>query len=156
MFPVLLLWLCNVLLIIDWAQNKRPGFWLWVLVFFGPLGAMAYVVYFYEDITFPIPLARTLRSLGRGPQLRACPRCGQARELKAHQDGRQLHFMCDECAELTFAPPESKGSRADVVARAKAIVEEVDRHFAAKLGTAEPAAPPEPAEVAEPEAEPEV
>ncbi|MGE0493340.1 MAG: hypothetical protein AB7S38_29300 [Vulcanimicrobiota bacterium] len=133
MFPVLLLWLLNVLLIIDWAQNKRPRFWLGVLIFFGPLGALAYVVYFYEDITFPIPLARTLRGLGQAPKLRACPRCGQARELKAHQDGRQLHLMCDECARLTFAPAESRGSRSDVVARAKAIVEEVDRHFAEKL-----------------------
>lgn len=146
MFPVLLLWLLNVLLIIDWAQNKRPRFWLGVLIFFGPLGALAYVVYFYEDITFPIPLARTLRGLGQPPRLRTCPRCGQARELKAHQDGRQLHFMCDECASVTFAPAESRGSRSDVVARAKAIVEEVDRQFTEKLTS--------PVEVVE--AEPEV
>ena len=105
MIALAYLWLLNVILIIDWARNRRPLFWLWALVAFGPIGAMAYIIYYYEQINFPIELATTIRKLTGKKVLRACPRCGTVAELKPHQDGRQLHFMCELCIERTFLEP---------------------------------------------------
>ena len=105
MNPWLYLWLLNLILIIDWAKNKRPTFWLVALIFFGPLASVAYVTYFYEQINFPIELAKSIRKLTGKKVERSCPRCGLVGELKAHQDGRQLHFMCERCIDLTYKEP---------------------------------------------------
>lgn len=95
----------NIILIIDWAKNKRPIPWLFALVLLGPLGGMAYVIYYYEQINFPIKLAQTIRGLTQKPIAKPCPRCGVVAELKQHQDGRQMHFMCQQCIEMTFLEP---------------------------------------------------
>ena len=100
-----LLWFLNVVLVIDWAKNRRPLPWLGALCLFGPLGAMAYRIYYWESINFPFPLAKTLRKLTGKKTLRECPRCGQVGELVSHQDGRQMHFMCEACVRRTFMEP---------------------------------------------------
>ena len=99
------LWLLNVVLVIDWAKNRRPAFWLFALLTLGPLGGLAYLIYYYEEINFPFPLARTLRKAFGKPVKRQCPRCGQHAELVSHLDGRQHHFMCQTCVEATFMEP---------------------------------------------------
>lgn len=137
------LWILNLLLIVDWAKNRRQPFWLPALVLFGPLGAAAYIIYYYESINFPIELAKTVRRLTGKKVVKACPRCGEVAEIKAHQDGRQLHYMCQSCIELTFAQGETAMSAVEMAAD---IVREA--------GSRQPEAPPVLKE-SEPEAEPE-
>lgn len=99
------LWILNVVLLVDWAKNRRPAFWLFALILLGPLGGLAYTVYFYEEITFPFPIASTLRRLIGKQAVHRCPRCGRTAPLIAHMDGRQQHFMCSRCVEQTFLEP---------------------------------------------------
>ncbi len=127
------LWILNLLLIVDWAKNRRQPFWLPALVLFGPLGAAAYIIYYYESINFPIELAKTVRRLTGKKVVKACPRCGEVAEIRAHQDGRQLHYMCQSCIELTFTRGETAGS---AVAMAADIVREA--------GSRQPQAAPAP------------
>lgn len=101
------LWILNLLLIVDWAKNRRQPFWLGALVLLGPFGAAAYIIYYYESINFPIELAKTVRRLTGKKVLKRCPRCGEIAEIKAHQDGRQLHYMCQACIDFTFAQGET-------------------------------------------------
>lgn len=100
-----LLWLLNIVLVIDWAKNRRPFPWLMALALFGPVGALAYLIYYYEEINFPFELAKTVRKLTGKKTLRPCPRCGAVTELVSHQDGRQMHFMCETCVRKTFMEP---------------------------------------------------
>lgn len=98
MNPLAWLWLINVLLVVDWAKNRREPFWLFVLILLGPIGAMAYIIYFYEDITFPFPLAQTYRRLTGTPVTRICRRCGKrVSQLVPVEQGRQTHHMCRSC-----------------------------------------------------------
>ncbi|MCA9779034.1 MAG: hypothetical protein KC800_20035 [Candidatus Eremiobacteraeota bacterium] len=99
------LWFLNIVLVIDWAKNKRPFPWLAALCLFGPLGALAYLIYYWESINFPFELAKTVRKLMGKKTFRECPRCGEVAELVAHQDGRQMHFMCEACVRRTFMEP---------------------------------------------------
>jgi ribosomal protein S27AE len=119
----IILWLLNIILVIDWAKNKRPLPWLAALCLFGPLGALAYLIYFYESINFPIELAKTVRQLTGKKTLRACPRCGQVKELVSHQDGRQKHFMCQACVERTFMEPHDSS---EVLEAANSILKSSD------------------------------
>jgi ribosomal protein S27AE len=123
MNPLAYLWIINLLLIVDWAKNRRPTFWLVALIVFGPIGAVAYTIYFYEQINWPIELAKTVRSLTGKPALRPCPRCGTVAELKAHQDGRQTHFMCPHCIERTFLAPRQAS---EAVEAARNILQDTD------------------------------
>ena len=115
--------LLNLVLIVDCAKNRRPVSWFFILLFGGPLGAIAYLIYFWESINFPIPLARTLREPGSGKTQKRCPRCGLHKELKQHQDGRQLHFMCESCAQQTFGERDQTHGVLSVLEQAQAIVE---------------------------------
>ena len=123
MRPYLFLWLLNIVLVIDWAKNKRPLPWLAALCLFGPLGAMAYLIYYYESINFPIELAKTVRRMTGKKTVRACPRCGQVAELVSHQDGRQMHFMCRACVEKTFMEPHDSS---EVIQDAHSILKSAD------------------------------
>ena len=118
-----LLWLLNVVLIIDWAKNRRQLFWLGALICFGPLGAMAYTIYFYEQINFPIELAKTVRKLTGKQVLRMCPRCGLVDELELHQDGRLHHFMCRTCIRKTYLDPVDP---LDVIEAAQTIIKSTE------------------------------
>lgn len=114
------LWLLNVLLVIDCAINKRNLTWFFILTL-GPVGALAYLVYFFESITFPFPVARAWRAITQKKVLKPCPRCGVVSEIKAHQDGRQLHYMCEVCIQKTFSGESEVEA---VVQAAEAIVQE--------------------------------
>lgn len=93
------LFLPNLLLLVDWARHRRGVGWFFVLAGFGPLGAVAYTVYFWESITFPFPLARTFRSWNQGPVSKRCQRCQQlASRVEWVEDGRTRHLMCAACA----------------------------------------------------------
>lgn len=95
----LIFWLPSLLFLIDWAQNKRALYWAYLLIALGPFGALAYLLYNYESITFPFPIARTLRELGRGRAPKTCPRClTTVDRLEAVEDARQTHYMCPACA----------------------------------------------------------
>lgn len=111
------LWILNLVLLIDWAKNRRPAFWLFALVTLGPLGALAYLIYYYEDINFPIRLAATVRKLSGGEPVRPCPRCGTVTTLISHTDGRQEHFMCRTCVERTFLEPHKPWEAVDAAAK---------------------------------------
>ncbi len=98
MYPWLL-WIPSILFLVDFARHKRDLYWVYILVALGPLGALAYLLYHYESITFPFPIARTFRSLGQRPVAKTCPRCGQTvMALESIVDGRQSHYMCAACA----------------------------------------------------------
>lgn len=123
MNPIAYLWILNLILVVDWAKNKRPTFWLAALVLFGPIGALAYLIYFYEQINFPIEVAKTIRRIRGKKVLRECPRCGGVSELVAHVDGRQQHFMCELCVERTFVEPHRPE---EVVKAAQSILSNFD------------------------------
>lgn len=114
-------WIINLILIVDWAKNRRPLYWLWFLIVFGPISAFAYIIYYYEEINFPIELAKTVRRLLGKKVVKECPRCGIVSEIKAHQDGRQTHFMCQLCIERTFVSGDRTSLR--VVQAAAEIVQ---------------------------------
>ena len=89
----------NLLFVIDCAKNRRDPVWFFVLGFLGPLGAIAYGVYFWESITFPLPLAKMARQAGRKTE-RRCPHCGQwVDKLFPYTDGRQQRQLCAGCRE---------------------------------------------------------
>lgn len=95
----LLWWLPSLLFLVDAAKHKRELYWIYLLIALGPFGALAYLLYHYESITFPFPIARTLRGLGKPAGPKRCPRCGEmSSNIQAVQDGRQSHFMCAACA----------------------------------------------------------
>lgn len=154
MNPLAYIWILNIVLIIDWAKNRRPTFWLGALIFFGPLGAMAYIIYFYEQINFPIEIAKSIRRWTGKKVVKACPRCGIVSEIKAHQDGRQLHYMCQLCIERTFVAEKSALS---VVQAAADIVREAVQVFPEAAQEAEQAREesPETAPTATAQKEPE-
>jgi len=93
----LIFFLPNLLLVIDCALHRRDLSWFFVLGLLGPLGAIAYLVYFRESITFPFPLARLLA----GPKTqRKCPQCGRwANQLFPFTDGRQERTICSICRD---------------------------------------------------------
>ncbi len=98
MYPWLF-WLPSVLFLVDFAQHKRELYWAYILIALGPLGALAYLLYHYESITFPFPIARTVRQLTQRSVTKTCPRCGQTvKSLESVMDGRQYHTMCAACA----------------------------------------------------------
>lgn len=90
-------WVLSLALVIDCAKNRRDLTWFFIL--FLPFGSLAYLVYFWESITFPFPVARTLRSLtGRRSQSKRCSRCHQLTPtLEPFEDGRTIHFLCSMC-----------------------------------------------------------
>lgn len=95
----LLWWLPSLLFLVDAARNRRELYWIYLLIALGPFGALAYLLYHYESITFPFPIARTLRQMGQRPVARRCPRCGEmSTALDTVVDGRQSHLMCPACA----------------------------------------------------------
>jgi hypothetical protein len=65
---------------------------------------MAYLIYYWESITFPFPPASTLRRLTQGPVSKRCHRCQQlASRVEWVEDGRSRHLMCSACAvEVRF------------------------------------------------------
>lgn len=94
-------WVLSLALVIDCAKNRRDLLWFFIL--FLPFGSIAYLVYFWESITFPFPVARTFRSLTGGRnQAKRCSRCQQLTpKLEPFEDGRSVHFLCSMCrAEL--------------------------------------------------------
>lgn len=103
------LWLLpNLLLLGDWARNRREVQWFFVLALFGPLGAAAYLMYFWESITFPFPLASTVRAWRGGRTAKRCHRCQQlSYHTRLIVDGRSTHLMCNLCA----AEVEARRSR---------------------------------------------
>ena len=137
MKPLSYLWLINVLFIIDCALNRRQLYWFVILVCLGPLGALAYGIYFFNEITFPFPLGKTWRKLTGKKVVRACPRCGIVSEIKAHQDGRQVHYMCQLCIERTFAEEPSRDANAAVQA-AEAIAQRGKPEVIATVLASEP------------------
>lgn len=93
------LFIPNLLLLVDWARHRRNVSWFFVLACFGPLGAAAYLAYHWESITFPFPVARTLRRLTRGQVSKRCHRCQQlSSRVEWVEDGRSRHLMCAACA----------------------------------------------------------
>ncbi|MBT9581877.1 hypothetical protein IV102_00920 [bacterium] len=95
-----LLWLLpTLLLVIDCAKNRRDPVWFFVLGFLGPLGAVAYTVYFWESITFPVPIAQLVRGAGKQTQKR-CPHCGRwVDRLHSMTDGRAQRTICAICRD---------------------------------------------------------
>jgi hypothetical protein len=98
-YQACLLWIPSLLFLVDFARHKRELYWAYILIALGPMGALAYLLYHYETITFPFPIARTFRELGRKPAEKTCPRClRRVSHLQSVVDGRQSHYMCDACA----------------------------------------------------------
>lgn len=93
-----LLFLPNLLLLGDWLKHRREVSWFFVLAAFGPLGATAYTMYFWDSITFPMRPGDIARRFD-GPGPKRCGRCQQVRSgLEWVEDGRTRHLMCAQCA----------------------------------------------------------
>ena len=90
----------NLLLAVDCAINRRELTWFFILGFLGPIGAVAYLIYFWESITFPFPLAKALRGAAQSKTQKRCPHCNKwVDRLHAFQDGRQSRQICSICRD---------------------------------------------------------
>jgi len=96
----------TILMVIDCAINRRELYWFFILVFLGPLGGIAYLIYHYQYVTFPFRVAQlNFASGGGGSGIRRCPRCfRQVDRLVDYEDGRRVLHLCPMCvAEMDFA-----------------------------------------------------
>lgn len=96
----MLFFIPTVLFVVDCAKNRRDTVWFFILICLGPLGALAYAIYFWESITFPIPLAKTFRQATAGQKQRKCPHCGRWMDkLYDFEDGRARRLVCSICRD---------------------------------------------------------
>jgi len=94
----------NLLLAIDCAKNRRELTWFMILGLLGPLGAVAYLTYFWESITFPFPIAQVLRQATQAKTQKRCPHCNKwVDRLYDFQDGRQQRQLCSICRDQLSA-----------------------------------------------------
>jgi hypothetical protein len=99
-----LFFLPNLLLAVDCALNRRELTWFFILGFLGPIGVVAYLIYFWESITFPFPLARAFRAAAQGKTQKRCPHCNKwVDRLYSFQDGRQGRQLCSICRDQLSA-----------------------------------------------------
>lgn len=94
----------TVLMVIDCALNRRDLYWFFILIFLGPLGGIAYLVYHWQYVTFPFRVAQ-IGARGGYSTIRRCPRCHRpAPQLFPYEDARRTLMLCQMCvAEMDFA-----------------------------------------------------
>lgn len=94
----------NLLLAVDCAIHRRELTWFFILGCLGPIGAVAYLIYFWESITFPFPLAKVFRAATQSKTQKRCPHCNKwVDQLHTFQDGRQGRQLCSICRDQLAA-----------------------------------------------------
>lgn len=95
-----LIFIPNLLLAVDCAIHRRDLTWFFLLGFLGPIGAISYLVYFWESITFPFAVSKLVKSITRTKSRRRCPHCGKwVDRLESYTDGRQERLLCEICRD---------------------------------------------------------
>ena len=88
-----------VLMLIDCALNRRDLYWFFIIIILGPFGGPAYLLYNWNTVTFPFPVARTFANLKRpGAAGKTCSRCfRRVNRLEPFEDGRSVQYICRMC-----------------------------------------------------------
>ena len=84
---------------IDCAMNRRDAYWFLILWLLAPIGVVWYMIYFWDQITFPCKIA-SLDLCGCQGALRIarCPLCQRSGvKLVPFEDGRQVQHICEMC-----------------------------------------------------------
>lgn len=87
----LALLIATIYLTIDCAKKRRDLFWFFILWALFGIGALIYIIYFWEQVTAPLKSAGS-RKMGR------CQRCSRPGvHLAPFEDGRSVQYLCDMC-----------------------------------------------------------
>jgi len=91
------LYILTLLMIIDCAVNRRDLYWFFIIIILGPMGGVVYLIYNFNQVTFPIPMSQ-LRALTQGNVAKRCPRCARTvLRLEPYQDARSTLYICGAC-----------------------------------------------------------